>query len=450
MTEAVPTEDSSERVRVAYLVSHYPALSHAFIEREVLALRSLGADVQTFSIRPSPIGEQRSAVARDEAGRTFALLGRRPVDYLSASVKAATRSPRSIAAGVLGAVKSGPRALKPRIWQFFYLAEAVVLREEMRARGLRHVHVHFANNGADVARSVVTMGRAEDGPDAGWTWTLSMHGPTEFSDVEGYDLAAKVRSAAAVACISEFCRGALRELVPPEHWRTMHIVRMGVDSERFTARPGRREEGPLRLLFVGRLVAEKGPDVLLDALDHLRRDGLQFEAAVAGAGPLAEELATRLAGSPLGQMVQLVGPVGQDELREHYEWADVFCLPSFEEGVPVVLMEAMSMGLPVVSTTIAGIPELVTDGVTGFLVPPGDAAGVAAAIATLASDPALRARMGTAGRKVVRGEFQPVPNARRLLRMFATSSRPERERLVLLPGDRVDVTSGAALDQVPS
>ncbi|MEW9265910.1 glycosyltransferase [Kineococcus endophyticus] len=372
----LPDDTSEAGPAVAYLVSEYPTLSHAFIENEVEALRAAGVRVHTFSVRPTSPAQHRSDRSRDEAATTTVLLDRARVREAAGAGLAAARRPRGLVAGLALAARSGPAAVKGRVWQGFYLAEAAVLLEEMRRLGLRHLHVHFANNGADVARLVVAMGRAQDGPDSGWRWTMSMHGPTEFEAVDAFDLPAKVRSADAVACISDFCRGQLMRHTSPEHWRKLGLVRMAVDVDRFgdrTSDRAGRPAGPLRILFVGRLVPEKGPSVLLDAVAHLRSapDPLDVEVRIVGAGPLADELRRQSVDQGTADRVTLVGPLGNEELPDQYAWADVFCLPSFAEGVPVVLMEAMATGLPVVTTAIAGIPELVRDGVTGRLVPPG-------------------------------------------------------------------------------
>lgn len=418
MTSSPTATSDRPGTRVAYLVSHYPAISHAFIEREVLALRDLGVQVDTFSVRPAAVDAQLSETSRREAESTFSLLGRPLGDYARAHAALLKRSPRAWLAGLRSAATNGPGGLKPRVWQFFYLAEAVLLRERLRDRGVRHLHVHFANNGADVARTVVAMGRTEDGPESGWRWSFSMHGPTEFDDVEGHDLPAKVESADRIACISEYCRGRLQELTTPEHWDKMSIVRMGVDASRFAPAPREERDGPLRVLFVGRLVPEKGPDVLLEAVTALAAEGVEVELTVAGGGALADDLAQQRSGSAAAERIRLLGPVGQDDIRDWYAWADVFCLPSYAEGVPVVLMEALAMEVPVVTTRIAGIPELVEDGVNGLLVEPGRPGDVAQALRTLAEDSSLRRRMGAAGRRRVQEEFQPRANAQRLLEQF--------------------------------
>jgi colanic acid/amylovoran biosynthesis glycosyltransferase len=415
--------------RVAYLVSRYPALSHAFVETEIRALREFGVEVRTFSVRPARPEEVLTEHARQEAEATEALVGS-PGSLVRALAALLVRSPGALPAGLRAATRAGA-TLRGRLWQVFYLAEAVILWWHMSRSGLRHVHVHFANNGADIARLTVALGVAADGPDGGWRWSLAMHGPTEFEDRTRYDLAAKVESASAVACITDFCRSQVMRLLPPSGWEKTGVVRMAVDADRFRPddHPQPLTSGepirPLRVLTVGRLVAEKGAPVLIDAVARLRASGVAVRLAVVGAGPLADELAARADAFGLAADVHLLGPVGQERLPELYRDADVFCLPSFAEGLPVVLMEAMASGLPVVTTAIAGIPELVADRRTGLVVAPGRADLVADAIAELAADPGLRRRLGQAARAAVLERHQPGPNALALLSLWERTGEPK-------------------------
>ncbi|MGY1636656.1 glycosyltransferase family 4 protein [Geodermatophilus sp. SYSU D00742] len=414
--------------RVAYLVSRYPSLSHAFIETEIRALRDLGVEVHPFSVRPSTPGDLLSDRAREEAAATTVLLRGSLRTFLRASLALVLRSPGAVPAGLRLAARSGPATPRGRLWQAFYLYEAVVLWWRMSRTGLRHVHVHFANNGADIARLAVALGAAVDGPDGGWRWSLSMHGPTEFEDRTTFDLADKVASASAVACISDFCRSQVMRLLPPSEWGKTGIVRMAVDTTRFrplettSARPEDGGDGDLRILTVGRLVPEKGAPVLVEAVARLRAAGIRARLTVVGAGPLAAQLAEQVRADGLTDAVDLVGPVGQQHLPDLYRAADVFCLPSFAEGLPVVLMEAMASGRPVVTTAIAGIPELVVHGRTGLVVPPGRADLIAEALAELAADPALRRRLGEAGRAAVLEAHRPDDNARLLTRLWEGST----------------------------
>lgn len=405
-----PASDTPAPVRVAYLVSKYPALSHTFVEREILALRAKGVEVETFSVRPAPAEELRSEVMRAEAKRTTVLLQDVKQRYPRAHAELFSSAPRAWASTLTRALRSGDTTARARLWQSFYFAEAVVLVAEMRRRGLRHVHVHFANVSADVARLAVHLGQLLDGPDAGWCWSMTMHGPTEFERVYEVDLPGKVRSADGIACISDFCRSQLMRLVEPSHWDKMKVVRMCVDPTAYTApadgRQG-RDGAPLRVLSVGRLVPEKGSLVLMDALVELRRRGIPFEARLVGSGELEDELRERIRREGLEDAVTLMGPVGQDDLPQWYHWADLFCLPSFQEGLPVVIMEALATELPVVTTRIAAIPELVRDGDMGRVIAPGRADHLADALAEEAADPARRREQGRAGRAAILQEFTP-------------------------------------------
>lgn len=395
-------------MNVAYITSLYPSLSHSFILREVRGLRAQGVAVTSFSVRRTPPEQLIAPEDREEADAALVLLPPDPRRFAAAVGRAAVTARGRFLRAALGAVRRG-LSLGPRaaLWQAFYVGEAVLVWDECRRRGIRHVHAHFANVGADVAQLVAAIG----GP--GWSWSFTMHGPTEFFDVPGHRLADKTRDARFVSCISDFCRSQLMKLVEREHWDKLHLVRCGVDPAVYAPAPGRPEDGSLRVVCVGRLVPDKGQSLLVDAVALLRERGFDARLELVGDGPDRAHLERHVAELGLGEWVRLAGAVGQDTMRDHYAAADVFCLPSFAEGVPVVLMEAMAMGLPVVTTRIAGIGELVEDGVSGVLVRPGRADLIADALAGLA-DPAVRARMGAAGREMVVREFDVAISAERL------------------------------------
>lgn len=394
------SRDNLGAPHVAYLVSQYPAPSHVFIEREIQGLRALGAQVTTFSIRPTPPELLLSAVMQEEAAATTVLLASKK-EILRSAARTLRSRPGAVASVLRRALSTGEPYVRARLRQLFYLGEALRLFDALSRSGVRHLHVHFSNNGADVARLVVALGRAADGQDAGWRWSMTVHGPTEFEAVDRWDLAAKVRDADGVACISDFTRSQLMRLVPTTVWPHLDVVRMGVDVEAYQPEDRSDRTGPLRVLYVGRLVAEKGAPVLLKALADLSSRGIAFEARLVGSGPLEVDLRARVSELGLIDRVELCGSVGQDSLPSHYRWADAFCLPSFQEGLPVVLMEAQASGLPVVTTAIAGIPELVRDGRNGVVVPAGRADRIADALFGLAVDPDLRHRYGVRARQDV-------------------------------------------------
>ena len=416
-------------VRTAYLVTLYPALSHAWIESEVTALREAGAEVATFTVRPCPPAQLLTDRARREARATPALLPRsRPrlvAQLLGAHLALLTAAPRTWAGSLAVALRTGAPVPALRLRQVYYWAEAVVLWSAMRRRGLRHVHVHFANNGADVARLAVRIGTDLDGPGS-WAWSFTMHGSSEFDEVARHDLAAKVASAAFVACISDYCRSQMMRLSDPAHWPKLSVVRMGVDPSLFSPAPqpapavsGANRPPALRVVTVGRLVEAKGYGVLVDALAQLRESGGGVHVDVVGDGPMRAGLQARIDAAGLGDAVTLLGPLGQDDLARRYARYDAFCLTSFMEGLPVVVMEAMAAGLPVVATAVAAIPELVVDDDSGLLVRPGRADDVAAALARLRDDPALRSRLARCGRERVLELHRASVNAREQLALLA-------------------------------
>jgi glycosyltransferase involved in cell wall biosynthesis len=387
----------SERTRIAVVCSRYPALSHAFVVREVRALRERGLEVHTFTVRRPPADELLSAEDREEHLRTRALLPPNPLRLAAAHARAAlTRPLRYLGALALslGLSTGGARSL---VWRLFYFAEGVLLWDECRRRGLRHLHAHFANVGSDASLIASHVG------GSGWSWSFMMHGCTELFDERPHRLPEKIRRAALVVCNSHFTRAQLLKLVERDHWDKLHVVPCGIETRSLEPPPRRPAGGPLRILTVGRLVPGKGHALLLEALASLRDQGMRTLATFAGQGP--ERAALEQLAADLRLDVRFAGAVGQDELGAYYDDAQLFCLPTLAEGLGVVLLEAMAHGLPVVSTRVMGVPEVVDEGETGLLVLPGRADLLADAIARLGAAPDLRDRMGLAGRRRVEEEF---------------------------------------------
>ena len=406
--------------RVAYLVSRYPAPSHAFVQREVEALRALGVEVHTFSIHASAASDLLTARDHDAARATFALFPPRWRALLAAQLLVLWRHPLAWLRAFRAAARVPGAPLPTRMR---YLFGAVAVWRECRRRGVGHVHAHFTSPAADVAQLVGELGRRADG-DGPSSWSFTAHG-TDILDDHQARLAQKVRRADAVVCVSEFGRGHLMSLVDAMHWEKLRVVRCGVDRKwlgaECPASPDQRD-GAVRVLTVGRIEREKGHRVLLEALNSLKRGGMSVHWTLVGDGSLRDSLQRRVEELGLGGEVVLSGNVGQDRIRSCYLDADLFCLPSLGEGVPVVLMEAMATGLPVVASQIMGVPELVEHGVSGLLVPPGRPEALANAIEDLAGDPGLRRRMGEAGRRRVARDFNSEHSAVELRALFESRS----------------------------
>jgi colanic acid/amylovoran biosynthesis glycosyltransferase len=390
-------------VKVAYIASRYPHVSHTFIRREVEALRALGVEVHTFSTRPSETASGFGPADELAARSTTYLLPVSAGFLVRSHLRALVRAPSGYLRTLAATLRGSPGGVRNHLWRLFYFAEGIMLWAHCRARGVSHVHAHFANVGADVARVAARFG-ASDPRGGPWSWSFTMHGATEFYDVIEHDLAAKATDADAVLCISDYCRSQLMYLTDPPAWERFHVVHCGVDLDAF--RPVERHpgSGPLRVLSVGRLSASKGFQVLVEAVAELVRRGVDLELTIAGEGPDRRDIEKLVAELGVGDRVRLPGMVPPNEVRGYYDAADVFCLSSFAEGVPVVLMEAMACGLPVVSSAITGVPELVEQGVNGLLVPPARPDLLADALGEL-TDPDRRSTLGAAGRSKVRSSY---------------------------------------------
>jgi glycosyltransferase involved in cell wall biosynthesis len=406
-------------VKLAYLVARYPAVSQTFVVGEVRGLRREGLDVDTLAIRRSPPDEVLSRVDREAFASTYSVLPARPWHRLRAHARALGRDPRAYVSTLLHALALGRLDLRAVLWQLFYFAEAMVVWEQCERREVRHLHVHFPNVAADVAMLVARYG-GED-----WSYSMTLHGPNELSDVRGHRLPEKVRRSAFTICISHYTRSQVMNFVEREHWTKLPVVHCGIDTERFTPSPdGAPPKSAPTVLAVGRLDPRKGHSLLVEALGRLVGDGTDARVIIVGEGPERATLERLARDLGVSDRLSLPGAVGQDEIGSWFASADVFCVPSLAEGLPVVLMEAMASELPVVAPRLMGIPELVEDGVNGTLVTPGRADELAAALDRQLADPEARRRMGAAGRERVLAEFEVGECSRQvaeLMRAVATA-----------------------------
>ena len=408
-------------MKVAYFTGRYPSISHTFILREASALRARGVDVVPFAVWRSAPEELLTSPDRNEAKRTYALLPPRPWDWVRAHVRALRTSRRAYAASLLRARRLSQPTPRGIAMGLLWFGEAMVLWDRCRRIGLEHIHAHLNGTAPAVALVAASYGRcAGSGPAS---WSLTVHGPTEFYDVERERLEEKVRSATFVVCISDFARSQLMGLVEESHWEKLKIVHCGVDPAAFPmerARDNGAARGPVRLLSVGRLVQVMGQAVLLRALRELSDRGIAFEATIVGDGPKRADLVRLASELDIQDQVEFMGAIGQDRIRWYYANSDIFCLSSFAEGVPVVLMEAMATGLPVVAPAVMGVAELVEDGVSGSLIRPGRADLLADAVQRLAEDPAARVALGEQGRRKIVEEFDIGASADALLDLYSS------------------------------
>jgi glycosyltransferase involved in cell wall biosynthesis len=398
------------KYRTAYLVSKYPDVSHTFILREVLALRERGVEIEVASINCGPTLDKLTVPERREVAATFYIKQEGFGGALHGFFWACKRAPAGLFRGLAFALKLSRGEPTSALLHLAYFAEALILGRWMAVRKLRHVHVHFATPAATVA---LILARVTD-----ITFSITVHGPDEFYDVNKYSLVEKLTGAKFAVAISHFAQSQMMKLTSAEVWPRFEISRLGVDTSRFAPRPFREKATPFRVLCVGRLVSAKGQRILIDAVSKLRAAGRDVELTFVGDGPDRKALEFRVERLHLRDAVHFMGSVNQDHIRSLYEQADVFALASFAEGIPVVLMEAMAMEIPCISTRIAGIAELIESGVDGLLVAPSDVDGLATAIATLMDDPMLRERLGKAGRVRVQREYELDTSVERLAELL--------------------------------
>lgn len=395
--------------RLAYLTSVYPAVSHTFIQREIAGLRAMGFDVETCSVRRPGPDHLTGPEEREAAAETFYILETaRRATTLPAALLFALRRPGRAWRTLALAWRTAPPGLRGGLKQMAYLAEAMILARHLQARGVEHLHNHFADPSANVAMLTSALGAIP--------FSYTLHGPAELYEPEKWQLREKTARARFVACISHFARAQAMYFSAPRDWHKLRIIHCGVLPERYEQPDTPRPAGT-RLIFVGRLTAIKGLRILLDAFAQARETRPDLHLTLVGDGDDRAHLEQLAA--PLGNSVHFAGYLSQAAVAEALARADVFVLPSFAEGLPVVLMEAMASARPVIATQLAGVSELVEDGVSGFVVPAGDAATLADRIGRLADDPALRLRMAAAGRARVRADFDVRQEAARIGALFA-------------------------------
>jgi len=379
-------------MRIAYLVNRYPSVSHSFIRREIRAMERQGCTVLRIGLRG---WDAQLADPEDLQERAFTryVLQQGVPSLLAALLRVLLGSPRRFAAALVHALRLGWRADRPLPYHLAYLAEACRALPWIRSFGACHVHAHFGTNAAEVALLIRILG----GPP----YSFTVHGPEEFDKPEFLALREKVSASAFVVAISSYGRGQIYRWLPQRAWRKVKVVRCGIEkafhadvAETFPTQP--------RLVCVGRLCEQKGQLLLVHAVHLLATRGKRFDLVLAGDGPLRPEIEALIEGYGLKEQVRITGWIGGAQVRAEILAAQGLVLPSFAEGLPVVIMEALALGRPVLSTYVAGIPELVRCGENGWLFPAGSVEDLVAALEEfLATPPSLLAHMGEAGRRRV-------------------------------------------------
>lgn len=398
--------------RLAYLVKRFPRLSETFVLNEFLELRRHGRDLALYALL-----DPRENIVHPEAQELVP-----EVCYLNVSGRP-WRSRWRLLRGAAAQAASHPAGLGRVLWVLLtvhrsipsarHAVEGLWLARELRLRGVTHLHAHFAHSPAAVAY----LCRLAGGPP----FSFTAHAKDLYTTLPR-NLRIRASSARFVLTCTEANGRHLRDLLGSDVGTPVHVVRHGSDLQRFHPAGHRPERG--LIVSVGRLVPKKGYQTLLEAFGYLPRDALDVRLSVYGGGPQRDALEAMAAQLGLGDRVRFHGARPQDEIAAAYARAALFVLAPLvtedgdRDGIPNVLVEAMASGVPVVSTRISGIPELIETGSDGILVEPNDPIALATAITRVLDDAALARRLASAGRRKVERSFDLAANSRSLFTLL--------------------------------
>lgn len=396
-------------MRIAYLLNQYPMISHIFIRREILALERRGVEVMRISLRgwDAQLVDEEDLLERQ---RTRYVLCASTLSMVLAVIRMALRRPVRMARAVRLVWRMGRHAERPLYVHFAYLAEACCIEPWLRAAGIEHVHSHFGTNGAAVAMLIRVIG----GP----TWSFTVHGPTEFAKPMFIGLAEKIRHCAFVVAISSYGRGQLYRFVEHQQWPKVRVVHCGLEPAPYVSLANCAPTAR-RLVCVGRLCEQKGQLLLVDAAQRLAAQGADFELVLVGDGEMRRDIETLITRQKLQTKVRITGRISSEQVRDEVLAARALVLPSFAEGLPMVIMEAMALRRPIISTYVAGIPELVRPGEHGWLVPAGDVNTLVSAMQACFDTPVDKLRsMGEAAHQRVLARHDVDTQAAKLANLF--------------------------------
>ena len=398
-------------MKIGYVTTKFPVLTETFIYREIEGLRKKGLDVMTFSVK-RPRGKEIPREAEGLLKETFYLWPPNPIKFLQAIFYLLITRPGRCLDLFVSTMKYYPRMLRGMI----HLLEGCYLAGVCQKRGIQHLHAHFATGPTSLALMTREL--------LGIPFSFTAHAMDIYRD--RLFLEKKIKRAKFVVTVSEYNKRKLLSCCPGINPNKIKVIHCGIDTNRF--KPSFRDERcPLEILSVGRLVEKKGFPYLIEACHRLKIRGINFRCWILGDGPQREYLEDLIAERGLQDCVSLEGAVQQEDLVGYYRRADIFVLPCVidsqgdRDGIPVTLMEAMAMGLPVVSTPVSGIPELIQNRHSGLLVEPENAEQLAEAIKTLIQNRDMRKKFGERGRKKVMRDFNIEKTLELLISNFRSS-----------------------------
>lgn len=400
----------SSAPRLAYLTSAFARPSDTFVRSEVDRLRARGLQVQTFSIRRPNVGDDADENVRQHQADTDYILEAGPWQLIFSAIACAVSHPiRFLQAKHLAWQTRAP-GIENWILQSIYLVEAAYLARRLRSAELTHIHNHIGENSATVAMLAAHLAEVP--------YSLTIHGPGIFTRPHRWALGIKLDLAAFTACISSFCRSQCMMYADPSTWPRLHVVRCAV-GEPFLDEPQRATSTPPTIVCVGRLCVEKAQRLLVDAAAQLAAESTEFRLILVGDGPEREAIDKIIRQQQLHGIVEIAGWQSSTQIKSLLQRATALALPSFAEGLPIVIMEALALECPVISTNIAAIGELVEAGKCGWLLPPGDLDALVEALREAISLSADQlASFGAHGRERVFALHHPDRQAEQLVNLF--------------------------------
>jgi len=402
-------------MNLAYLMNQHPYASCTFIRRELVELEGQGQVVHRFSIRYPDLAI-KDAADYEELNKTQFILSQGPFVLLVHLLKTLVTSPQRWFQALGLAIQVGRHSDRGLLVNLVYFVEACVLLHWLRSARVDHVHCHFATNATAVAMLCHELG----GP----TYSFTVHGPHEFDKPEAIALGEKITRAAFVVAISSFTKSQLLRWCSYKQWSKIHVVHCGVD-QLFLSQPHTPLPPHPSFVCVGRISEQKGHLILLEAISMLAAQGEQFKVVLVGDGPLRSDIETLIHQLKLQGYIEITGWATNAEVQRHILNSQVMVVPSFAEGLPVVVMEALALGRPVLATYIAGMAELVTPGLCGWLVPAGSSERLATAMATVLHTPLeTLTAMGQAGAQQVAQDHDAALEASKLRQLFQRYASP--------------------------
>lgn len=403
--------------KVAYLVNQYPKVSHSFIRREIVGVETCGLEVKRYSIR-SLESELVDQADIQELQNTRYVLPTGIIGLLVNLIRTVFTRPLNFFKALRLAWQVGLNSQRGVIYHLIYLIEACTLLQWLIQDQVNQVHVHFGTNSTTVAMLCHELG----GPP----YSFTVHGPEEFDKALGIGLTEKINRAAFVVAISSFGKSQLFRWCDYKQWSKIHVVRCGVDdaflNQQLTPIPTQA-----KFVCVGRLSEQKGHILLIEAVSQLAAEGLQFKLVFVGDGELRPQIETLIEQLQLQDYIEITGWATNSEVQQYILASQIMVLPSFAEGLPVVLMEALALGRPVITTYVAGIPELVKPGENGWLVPAGSVEALKNAMkAALQAEAKTLEQMGQQGQKAVAEQHDIYKESRHLYNLFKSYLQVEK------------------------